>query len=79
VGADAVGWVELFARPNTTHSRGGITNANYIDRDRRALREIEGLMNAKRNTPEGERLDALVTLVSAWEAKHHTLDLGNSR
>jgi HTH-type transcriptional regulator / antitoxin HigA len=46
---------------------------------RRALREIEGLMNAKRNTPEGERLDALVTLVAAWEARHHPLDLGNSR
>jgi HTH-type transcriptional regulator/antitoxin HigA len=42
---------------------------------RRTLEEIEGLMNAKRNTPEGDRLDVLVTLVEAWEAKHHPLDL----
>jgi len=42
---------------------------------RRILREIEGLMNAKRNTPEGDRLDVLVTLVEAWEAKRYPLDL----
>ncbi len=35
---------------------------------RRTLKEIEGLMTAKRNTPEGDRLDVLVTLVEAWEA-----------
>jgi HTH-type transcriptional regulator/antitoxin HigA len=37
---------------------------------RRVLNEIEGLMNARRNSPEGERLDVLVTLVEAWERKH---------
>ena len=42
---------------------------------RRALREIEGLMDAKRNTPAGDRLDVLVVLVEAWEAKHYPLDL----
>jgi HTH-type transcriptional regulator/antitoxin HigA len=42
---------------------------------RRALKQIEGLMRAKRNTPEGDRLDVLVTLVEAWEAKHFALDL----
>ncbi len=42
---------------------------------RRMLKEIEGLMPAKRNTPEGDRLDVLVTLVEAWEARHHPLDL----
>ena len=42
---------------------------------RRALREIEGLMEAKRGTPEGDRLDVLVTLVEAWEARHYPLDL----
>jgi len=42
---------------------------------RRILKEIEGLMRAKRNTPEGDRLDVLVTLVEAWEAKHYPLDL----
>jgi HTH-type transcriptional regulator/antitoxin HigA len=36
---------------------------------RRALNEIEGLMHAKRNTPAGDRLDVLVALVEAWEAK----------
>ncbi len=42
---------------------------------RRALKEIEGLMSAKRNTPEGDRLDVLVTLVEAFERKHYPLDL----
>jgi HTH-type transcriptional regulator/antitoxin HigA len=42
---------------------------------KRALKEIEGLMAARRNTPEGDRLDVLVTLVEAWEAKHYPLDL----
>src|SRR6266567_1116801 len=42
---------------------------------RRILKEIEGLMNAKRNTPQGDRLDVLVTLVESWEAKHYPLDL----
>lgn len=42
---------------------------------RRALKEIEGLMRAKRNTPQGDRLDVLVTLVEAWEAKRYPLDL----
>jgi HTH-type transcriptional regulator/antitoxin HigA len=42
---------------------------------RRALREIEGLMEARRGTPEGDRLDVLVTLVEAWEARHYPLDL----
>jgi HTH-type transcriptional regulator / antitoxin HigA len=42
---------------------------------RRVLKEIEGLMTAKRNSPEGDRLDVLVTLVEAWERKHYPLDL----
>jgi HTH-type transcriptional regulator/antitoxin HigA len=42
---------------------------------RRVLREIEGLMSARRNTLEGDRLDLLVTLVEAWERKHYRLDL----
>jgi HTH-type transcriptional regulator / antitoxin HigA len=47
------------------------TNRNY----RSCLKEIESLMTAKRSTPEGDRLDVLVTLVEAWEAKHYPLDL----
>lgn len=39
------------------------------------LRAIELLMGAKRDSPEGDRLDILVTLVQAYEAKHFPLDL----
>lgn len=35
-----------------------------------ALQEIERLMQAELDTPEGDRLDILVTLVEAYEAKH---------
>jgi HTH-type transcriptional regulator / antitoxin HigA len=42
---------------------------------RQALKEIETLMQARRNTPEGDRLDVLVTLVEAWERKHYPLDM----
>src|SRR5512136_2624626 len=46
------------------------------DRDyRKTLREIEGLMNAQAGTREGYRLDVLVTLVEAWEARHFPMDL----
>ena len=37
---------------------------------RRVLNEIEGLMSARLNSPEGDRLDELVTVVEAWERKH---------
>ncbi len=37
---------------------------------RRTLKEIEGLVTAKHATPEGDRLDVLVTLVEAWEARN---------
>ena len=47
-----------------------------IDADyRAALKEIETLMMAEPDTPEGEKLDVLVTLVEAYESKHHALDL----
>lgn len=39
-----------------------------------ALAEIERLMAAKPGTPEGDRLDVLVTLVEAWEAEHHAIE-----
>jgi HTH-type transcriptional regulator/antitoxin HigA len=44
---------------------------------RRVLGEIEGLMDARRNSPEGDWLDRLVTLVEAWERKHFPLDVPN--
>ena len=42
---------------------------------RAALQEIETLMMAVPGTPEGEKLDVLVTLVEAYEGKHYPLDL----
>lgn len=47
------------------------TDADY----RAALKEIESLMMAETDTPEGERLDVLVTLVEAYENRHFPLDL----
>ena len=47
------------------------TEADY----RAALKEIESLMTAAPDTPEGERLDVMVTLVEAYEAKHFPMDL----
>ena len=42
---------------------------------RRTLKEIESLMTARPDKPEGDRLDVLVTLVEAWEARNYPLDL----
>jgi HTH-type transcriptional regulator / antitoxin HigA len=47
------------------------TKADY----RAALKTIESLMTAKPNTPEGERLDVIVTLIEAYERKHFPLEL----
>lgn len=41
---------------------------------RRTLKLIDQLMDARPNTPEGDRLDVLATLVEAWEEKHHPID-----
>ena len=35
-----------------------------------ALIEIENLMAAELDTPQGEKLDVMVTLIEAYEAKH---------
>lgn len=42
---------------------------------RQTLKAVESLMGARRNTPEGDRLDVLVTLVEAWERRHFPIDL----
>jgi len=47
------------------------THADY----QHTLREIEGLMHAERETPEGDRLDVLVTLVEAWERTYCVMAL----
>ncbi len=47
------------------------TDADY----RATLKEIENLMMAKPDTPEGEKLDVIVTLIESYEAKHFPMDL----
>ena len=47
------------------------TDADY----RAAPKEVESLMTAEPNTPEGEKLDILVTLIEAYERKRFPLDL----
>lgn len=47
------------------------TDADY----RAALKEVESLMATEPNTPEGQKLDVLVTLIEAYERKHFPLDL----
>lgn len=37
------------------------------------LKEIEGLMSAEAGTPQGDRLDVLVTLVEAYERDHYPI------
>ncbi|MBL4589408.1 MAG: DNA-binding protein [Alphaproteobacteria bacterium] len=39
-----------------------------------ALARIEGLFSAKPNTDEGDQLDILITLVSAYEDIHYKID-----
>ena len=46
------------------------TEADY----RAALKEIESLMMADPDTPEGEKLDVTVTLIEAYEAKHFPIE-----
>ncbi|MBF0621187.1 MAG: helix-turn-helix domain-containing protein [Magnetococcales bacterium] len=38
-----------------------------------ALAEVDQLMDADLDTPEGDRLDVLVTLIEAYEAKQHPI------
>ncbi len=38
-----------------------------------ALKETEKLMFAQKDTPQGDRLDVLVTLIEAYEEKHHPI------
>ena len=36
-----------------------------------ALQEVDKLIDAKSNTPDGDKLDILVTLIEAYEEKNH--------
>ena len=42
---------------------------------RAALQVVEQLMLAQPDTAEGEKLDVMVTLIEAYEAKHFPMDL----
>ena len=39
-----------------------------------ALEEVERLWGAKSDTPEGDRLDVIVTLIEVYEAKRYPMD-----
>lgn len=39
-----------------------------------ALAEVDTLMDAEPGTPEGDRLDVLVTLIEAYEARHWAIE-----
>jgi HTH-type transcriptional regulator/antitoxin HigA len=41
----------------------------------KALVEVERLWEAKCGTPEGDRLDILVTLIEAYEDKHYPMPM----
>ena len=45
------------------------TRADYTE----ALQAVENLMNAKIDTPDGDSLDVLVTLIEAYEEKHYPI------
>ena len=42
-----------------------------------ALKEIERLFEARSGTADGDRLEVLTTLVTAYEEKHHAVPLPN--
>lgn len=45
------------------------TEADYIE----ALQTVEKLMGAKKDSPKGDKLDVLVTLIEAYETQHHPI------
>lgn len=47
------------------------TKADY----KAALKVVEGLMSARANTPDGDRLDVLATLIEAYERQHFPMQL----
>ena len=46
------------------------TESDYLN----ALSEIEALMTVEAGSPEGDRLDVMVTLVQAYEQDHYPID-----
>ncbi|MBN1577617.1 MAG: hypothetical protein JW913_13745 [Chitinispirillaceae bacterium] len=39
-----------------------------------ALKEVQSLWNAEPNTPDGDNLEILITLIEAYEDKHYPID-----
>lgn len=50
-----------------------IEAVNTSDDHLAALKEIESLMAAEKDTPDGDRLEALAAIVEAYEAEHFPL------
>lgn len=46
------------------------TNKDY----KSALEQVQHLWNAEPNTPEGDNLDVLITLIEAYEEQHFPID-----
>lgn len=42
-----------------------------------ALKRADDLMDAEANTPDGDELDIIVTLIEAYESKHHAINSPN--
>ena len=42
-----------------------------------ALARVDDLMDAELDTPQGDELDILVTLIEKYEAQHHPVDTPN--
>ncbi|MBF0228774.1 MAG: transcriptional regulator [Desulfamplus sp.] len=39
----------------------------------KALEEVESLMNAKKDSPEGDKLEVLISLIESYEEKYHQI------
>lgn len=57
-------------------SRGADRDIHPVRNDRdhaRAVRRVQELWGARRGSPAAEKLEILVTLIDAYEAKHHPI------
>src|SRR5690349_16214125 len=62
-------------RPARTRGRTVIVSPIHDEADYDAtLSEVDTLMDAEPGTAEGDRLEVLVTLIEAYEAKHWSID-----
>jgi hypothetical protein len=61
---------QLLGELTPAYDAGKVHRIKNAQSYQQALTEIETLMDARRNTPDGKRLDALVMMVAAWEEKH---------